>query len=516
MNIGKERKINYKVVTLLLLAITQILYVGFNFTSAEAQGTVDSSRAVVDKDNFLYFFRLNGNSTYDASSGILTLTTDEKYKAGNAALKTQIDINSDFTLDGEVNIGNKNKAEKGADGISFGFHPNPTDIIGGFGSTLGLGNIPNAFGWKADTYYNAGEDRITGNGRFHAGPDPKRYETSSFGAFMYNQVDSADSEKIWTNTYDEPDAPAQEITRPTDNQFKPIKFVYSGYSKTLSVEYDGKRWSKQVDKYFVGELSTLLISASTGGSTNLQQFKLNKFDFVPNKGILETNKVSDVKEAKLGDIITYTIEAKNLNKDTSLLNVVVEDELPEGLELVPDTLAINGESVVNESIKENGIKTKLDVITYEVPIFITFNARVTKQDSGRLTNTAKVTTEYPEDSQTPTNDVDVTETPTPTRPVDPEGNEIPHEGIDFPSYPGKPGDKIVIPNKDIPEIPGYDKPTGDIEVTIPEPGNSIDIPYVPKKDTETPTRPVDPEGNEIPHEGIDFPSYPGKPGDKIV
>ncbi|MGM0235100.1 hypothetical protein IGL16_000283 [Enterococcus sp. AZ117] len=499
-----------------MLAITQILYVGFNFTSAEAQGTVDSSRAVVDKDNFLYFFRLNGNSTYDASSGILTLTTDEKYKAGNAALKTQIDINSDFTLDGEVNIGNKNKAEKGADGISFGFHPNPTDIIGGFGSTLGLGNIPNAFGWKADTYYNAGEDRITGNGRFHAGPDPKRYETSSFGAFMYNQVDSADSEKIWTNTYDEPDAPAQEITRPTDNQFKPIKFVYSGYSKTLSVEYDGKRWSKQVDKYFVGELSTLLISASTGGSTNLQQFKLNKFDFVPNKGILETNKVSDVKEAKLGDIITYTIEAKNLNKDTSLLNVVVEDELPEGLELVPDTLAINGESVVNESIKENGIKTKLDVITYEVPIFITFNARVTKQDSGRLTNTAKVTTEYPEDSQTPTNDVDVTETPTPTRPVDPEGNEIPHEGIDFPSYPGKPGDKIVIPNKDIPEIPGYDKPTGDIEVTIPEPGNSIDIPYVPKKDTETPTRPVDPEGNEIPHEGIDFPSYPGKPGDKIV
>ncbi|WP_251847150.1 hypothetical protein, partial [Enterococcus faecalis] len=70
------------------------------------------------------------------------------------------------------------------------------------------------------------------------------------------------------------------------------------------------------------------------------------------------------------------------------------------------------------------------------------------------------------------------------------------------------------------------KPTGDIEVTIPEPGNSIDIPYVPKKETEipnkpkeekdTPTRPVDPEGKEIPHEGIDFPRYPGKPGDKIV
>ena len=110
--------------------------------------------------------------------------------------------------------------------------------------------------------------------------------------------------------------------------------------------------------------------------------------------------------------------------------------------------------------------------------------------------------------------------------MDPEGKEIPHEGIDFPSYPGKPGDKIVIPNKDIPEIPGYDKPTGDIEVTIPEPGNSIDIPYVPKKETEipnkpkeekdTPTHPVDPEGKEIPHEGIDFPRYPGKPGDKIV
>ncbi|USS86576.1 hypothetical protein M3M38_00405 [Fructilactobacillus cliffordii] len=105
---------------------------------------------------------------------------------------------------------------------------------------------------------------------------------------------------------------------------------------------------------------------------------------------------------------------------------------------------------------------------------------------------------------------------TTSQPVDPNGKVIPHTGIDFPKYPGKPGDQITIDPNTLPDLPGYEKPKTPFTVTIPADGTPIDIPYTPLPEPETPSQPVDPNGKVIPHTGIDFPKYPGKPGDQIT
>lgn len=105
----------------------------------------------------------------------------------------------------------------------------------------------------------------------------------------------------------------------------------------------------------------------------------------------------------------------------------------------------------------------------------------------------------------------------PTIPVDKDGNEIKTpEGEKMPEVPGKPGDVVEIDINDLPDIPGYDKPTpdanGKIKITVPEEGKSVEIPYTEKK---TPSVPVDKEtGKEIKTDKS-FPSIKGKPGDMV-
>ncbi|WP_419155410.1 KxYKxGKxW signal peptide domain-containing protein, partial [Weissella minor] len=85
---------------------------------------------------------------------------------------------------------------------------------------------------------------------------------------------------------------------------------------------------------------------------------------------------------------------------------------------------------------------------------------------------------------------------TPSRPIDTTtGEEIDTPGVDFPRFPGKPGDKVTIDPSEVPDIPGYDKPENPFEVTIPNEGGVIDIPYTPietpAEDIDTPSRPID-------------------------
>jgi LPXTG-motif cell wall-anchored protein len=107
---------------------------------------------------------------------------------------------------------------------------------------------------------------------------------------------------------------------------------------------------------------------------------------------------------------------------------------------------------------------------------------------------------------------------TPTRPVDEKGNpiEVPADKT-MPIVDGFPGDEVEIDIKDIPDIPGYDKPVADengkVKVKVPEAGKMIDLPYTEKS---TPTRPVDEKGNpiEVPA-GETMPDVKGEPGDEV-
>jgi len=137
---------------------------------------------------------------------------------------------------------------------------------------------------------------------------------------------------------------------------------------------------------------------------------------------------------------------------------------------------------------------------------------------------------YPvSDPNDPTKDTPITYEKVPSKdvpsiPVDPNGNEIP-TNKPFPpvSIPDdkKPGDEIEIPTKDLPDIPGYDKPDGDtVKVKVPEDGKKVEIPYTPTPtpDKKVPSEPVDPEGNKIPTDkpfpDVDIPGDK-HPGDEI-
>ncbi|WP_455583584.1 lectin-like domain-containing protein, partial [Lentilactobacillus kefiri] len=102
----------------------------------------------VTKDNFEDYFSLNGSATYDQTTGIVTITPDENNKVGNFSLKSKIDMNTSFTLTGQINLGNRTSSQGGADGIGFAFHTGNTTDIGNAGGNLGIGGLQKAIGFK--------------------------------------------------------------------------------------------------------------------------------------------------------------------------------------------------------------------------------------------------------------------------------------------------------------------------------------------------------------------------------
>lgn len=80
------------------------------FSSAFLFGTValaDSSNIKVNSENFLNYFNVNGDASYDTSNGTLTLTQSgissditNNSHSGNATLKNKINTKGNFVLKG--------------------------------------------------------------------------------------------------------------------------------------------------------------------------------------------------------------------------------------------------------------------------------------------------------------------------------------------------------------------------------------------------------------------------------
>ncbi|WP_280990914.1 mucin-binding protein [Lactiplantibacillus carotarum] len=250
----------------------------------------------VTKDNFLDYFSLNGSAKYDSKTGTVTITPNDNNQVGNFALKSKIDMNTSFTLTGQINLGNKTSSQGGADGIGFAFHNGNTTDIGNAGGNLGIGGLLNAIGFKLDTYnnqYKTPDANVPGaqvaskdsNGYgWAADPDGTKYP--QYGAFVTTkdeQIRAKDghSYQRWWATTDESSVQLLNA-KDLDGQFHDFVVKYDGRSRLLTISYtetDGKilTWSKSIDSSY--QAMALIVSASTGGNKNLQQFKLNSFDF---------------------------------------------------------------------------------------------------------------------------------------------------------------------------------------------------------------------------------------------
>ena len=245
------------------------------------------------KDNFLDYFSLNGSAIYDKSSGTVTITLDDNDQVGNFSLKSKIDMNSSFTLTGQVNLGEKTSSQGGADGIGFAFHNGNTTDVGNAGGNLGIGGLQNAIGFKLDTFHNdnftpqatvpGAQVKSTDSNDFGWSQDPS---TPQFGAFV-----TTDSKEIkakdnnlyqrWWATTDMSSVKGLN-SNDLDGEFHNFIVSYDGHSRLLTINYTEKSgndltWAKTVDSSY--QEMAMIISASTGAAKNLQQFKITSFDF---------------------------------------------------------------------------------------------------------------------------------------------------------------------------------------------------------------------------------------------
>ena len=270
-------------------------YADFRRVGVSGSSSFDSKtgETTVTKENFLDYFRLNGSATYNKDDGTVTLTPDEPSKGGNFSLKSKINMNQSFKLTGEVNIGDKTQAKGGADGIGFAFHTGDTTDLGASGGNLGIGGLRNATGFKLDTYRNVYApprgDRFDTNGKgfFEYGwsEDPK---LDQYGAWVNTtlkkipgnfQGKSVEYERWWAET-DFNSAQSLDSSD-LDNKFHKFTIDYNGTTKELTITYESnsgtKEWKKVVST--PEDVMSMVVTASTGGFKNLQQFKIKSFNF---------------------------------------------------------------------------------------------------------------------------------------------------------------------------------------------------------------------------------------------
>ncbi len=264
--------------------------------ASSASDTKGAALSTVTKDNFLQYFSLNGSATYDASQGVVTLTTDNNDLVGNFSLKSKIDMNSSFTLTGQVNLGNKVSSKGGADGISFAFHDGNTTDIGNAGGNLGIGGLINAVGFKLDTWHNnnftplatvpGAQVSSTDSNGFGWSADPSGSQYPQFGGFVTtsNQEIQAIDKNYYQRWWAETDTSSVQKLKDNnlDNNFHDFVASYDGATRVLTISYtetDGNTltWTKTIDSS--SQAMALIVSASTGGAKNLQQFKITSFDF---------------------------------------------------------------------------------------------------------------------------------------------------------------------------------------------------------------------------------------------
>ena len=244
----------------------------------------------VTKDNFLAYFSLNGSATYDQNTGIVTITPDEYNKVGNFSLKSKIDTNTSFTLTGKVNLGSN---PNGADGIGFAFHNGNTTDIGNAGGNLGIGGLQNALGFKLDTWSNGyqapqsdkdgSQIDSTNSNDFGWNGDSMNAPYGTFVDTENEEVATKDGIKVQRWWAKDVDGTSQALSKSDVNgQFHDFTVDYDGDTRTLTIKYtqtSGKilTWTTTVSNS--NQAIAMIVSASTGGAKNLQQFEIMSFDF---------------------------------------------------------------------------------------------------------------------------------------------------------------------------------------------------------------------------------------------
>ncbi|MFR0514580.1 lectin-like domain-containing protein [Limosilactobacillus mucosae] len=285
-------------------------------TSDSANSSLPAEDVTVDAKNFSQYFDAHGTATYQLNpDGSVTITFTKKgqeYSAGGVSLKEKINMDSSFTLNGQINLGDFG----GADGMGIVFHTGSVDALGRPGGNLGIAGLPNAVGFKLDSYfdyYNEPTSDLPGdeiplptNGH---GDEKHGQSQDPTTAVPYGDIVTTSHEQVTTTTgkvawrwwVNNQDGTVKPLTTSLmDGKFHNFQMQYNGQTHVLTIRLQEPaghlndsaqtpeneqwvEWSYQIPNIpGNGNVAMALdLTATTGELTNLQQFKLTSFTFSP-------------------------------------------------------------------------------------------------------------------------------------------------------------------------------------------------------------------------------------------
>ncbi|MGQ2285598.1 lectin-like domain-containing protein, partial [Leuconostoc pseudomesenteroides] len=232
----------------------------------------------INQNNFNNNFTiLNSNITnYNASTGILKLTNNVN-QTGVATFNKDIDLSKPFSISAMLNVGNGNVA----DGIGFSFYSGDRNQIGANAGNLGVYGIPNAFGWKIDTWHN--ENQLMGQNDSGL--------ANTYAAFV--TTNSSGIGKI-----DQSSTSYQPLPSGIkDGQFHDVNISYDGNMNiSITLSYGGKNYifSKNLQGVVTKDLPLHFnFSASTGGLPTVHQIKFKSMSYYESSEAPIINNVYD-------------------------------------------------------------------------------------------------------------------------------------------------------------------------------------------------------------------------------
>ena len=221
-------------------------------------------------------------------------------------------MDSSFTLNGQINLGDFG----GADGMGIVFHTGSVAALGRPGGNLGIAGLPNAVGFKLDSYFDYYNEPTSdlpgdeiplptnGHGDEKYGQSQDPTTAVPYGDIVttsHEKIQTTDGKPAWSWWVNNQDGTVNPLTTSLmDGKFHNFQMQYDGQTHVLTIRLQEPaghlndsaqtpeseqwvEWSYQIPNIpGNGNVAMALnLMATTGELTNLQQFKLISFTFSP-------------------------------------------------------------------------------------------------------------------------------------------------------------------------------------------------------------------------------------------
>ena len=205
---------------------------------------------------------------------------------------------------------------------------------------------------------------VDGTGRLYdgAGGDV----TAQAGEVVYE----GDNENPTENTVRFEFSPDYLLGMPMEGEH--YRFVF----RAVLTEYPANGQRDDDNDLYVRNVSYALINRNAQTWSNHVDTKLLE-------PVFHVDKVADAYEYEVGDVITYTVTYQQTVKNAQSRDTVVSDNLPEGLELIAESVSATGTRDL-PAVEVNGNEWSLhfDKFTYGDELQVTYQARARQSGNG--------------------------------------------------------------------------------------------------------------------------------------